>query len=50
MNFGAIPLRNQEMDEKSIDISRMRTLGWREHFSLEEGLAAVIQHEKGASH
>ena len=50
MNFGAIPLRNQEMDEKSIDISRMRTLGWREHISLEEGLAAVIQYEKGASH
>jgi nucleoside-diphosphate-sugar epimerase len=50
LNFGAIPIRNQEMDEEDMDLSAMRALGWREQISLEEGIALVVEYERGLIH
>ncbi len=46
LDFGATPLRDQEMMQSNADTSRLRSLGWSPQISLEEGLAEMIDLEK----
>lgn len=46
LNFGAIPLRKNEVMESSADIGALVSLGWKPEVSLINGLRTVIQSEK----
>ena len=48
--FGAVPMRTYELDESIMDLSPIRALGWSEHVSLDAGLSAVIDFERGLIH
>jgi nucleoside-diphosphate-sugar epimerase len=50
LNFGAIPIRDQEMNEKDMNLSAILALGWREQISLEEGIALIVEHERELIH
>lgn len=45
LDFGAIPTRDGEIDDKVADISSLMNLGWSPQFSLEEGLSKTIKKE-----
>lgn len=46
LEFGAIPYRPNEPMDVSVDVSRLRTLGWRPHTDLREGLRRTIEMER----
>jgi nucleoside-diphosphate-sugar epimerase len=48
--FGAIPPRNHELNESRMDLTSIRALGWEEHVSLDAGLSAVVDFERGLMH
>ena len=50
LRFGAVPQRSHEPIESVMDLSSTLALGWEEHVTLECGLAAVIEYEKGLLH
>lgn len=47
LNFGAIPYRENEVMEVSVDTRAIKNLGWRAVTSLEEGLLKTIDSAKG---
>jgi CDP-paratose synthetase len=46
LNFGAVPYRENEAMETTVNLSKISALGWTPHFSLEEGLAKMIKIEE----
>ena len=46
LNFGGIPLRENEVMESYSDASGIRNLGWEPIFSIEQGLLRTINMEK----
>lgn len=46
LKFGALPYRQNEVMEVSLDISKLETLGWTEQTSLRQGLEQTIAFEK----
>lgn len=46
LNFGAVPLRHNEVMDSQADISGLRSLGWQPQVSLADGLAQMIKEEK----
>lgn len=46
LNFGALPYRENEIMESSVDISALTSLGWSSATSLVDGLTKVINKEK----
>lgn len=46
LNFGALPYRDRETMESSIDAFALRELGWEPRHSLERGLEATISAER----
>lgn len=45
LNFGAIPYRKNEIMNSNIDTSKIRELGWKPRYSIEQGLKAMIEAE-----
>jgi CDP-paratose synthetase len=43
LDFGAIPLRNNEILDPKLDLSRIKSLGWSPKFSTREGLLNTIR-------
>lgn len=46
LNFGAVPLRQNEIMDSQSDISGLQSLGWQPQVSLADGLAQAIKEEK----
>lgn len=46
LDFGALPFRDNEVMDSSVDISAMRALNWNPQISLEEGLKHTVILEK----
>jgi CDP-paratose synthetase len=46
LNFGALPYRNNEVMEVSLDVSKLENLGWKEQTSLQAGLKETIDFER----
>ncbi|RME56266.1 NAD(P)-dependent oxidoreductase [Candidatus Parcubacteria bacterium] len=42
LKFGVIPYRDGEVMHSEADISRLKALGWRPHYTLEQGLEKII--------
>lgn len=45
LNFGAIPYRENEVMDCSVDVSEIKKLGWQCRCSLEQGLEKMIRQE-----
>jgi CDP-paratose synthetase len=45
LNFGALPYRNNEAMEVSVDLSKLEALGWSEQTTLHQGLEQTIAFE-----
>ena len=43
LNFGAIPLRENEVDIMKADINNLKKLGWQPKITLEEGLRKILK-------
>lgn len=46
LNFGALPYREHEVMESTVDLSEIQKLGWRPKYSLDEGLRRTIAMER----
>lgn len=46
LNFGALPFRENEVMDSSVDISAMKALNWAPRISLDEGLLRTVLAEK----
>lgn len=46
LDFGALPYRENEAMEVSLDVSGLEALGWMERVSLRDGLLDVIKHQR----
>jgi len=46
LNFGAVPYRENEAMQTTVDLTEISALGWTPHFSLEEGLSKMISLEQ----
>lgn len=46
LNFGAVPLRRNEIMDLHADISGLQSLGWQPQVSLADGLTQMIKEEK----
>jgi len=46
INFGKIPYRNNELMDCKIDITKLENIGWKQQFTLEEGLKKTINAER----
>lgn len=46
LNFGAIPLRHNEVMESKVDLSNIHSLGWRPKISIKEGLDITLKFER----
>ena len=43
LNFGAIPLRMNEVLESKVDLMPLKSLGWKPKYSFEEGIEKIIK-------
>jgi len=46
LNFGAIPYRENECMNSTVDIEKLKTMGWKHQYSLEQGLLKTVMVEK----
>ena len=46
LNFGALPYRKYETMHSSVDLTRIKELGWKPKESLKEGLLKIIEMEE----
>lgn len=46
LNFGAIPYRQNEVMDSSVDIGKLAALGWKPKYTLEQGLIRTIETER----
>jgi nucleoside-diphosphate-sugar epimerase len=46
LNFGAIPYRENEVMNYSVNTSEISKLGWKCNYTVEEGLKKMIESEK----
>jgi len=46
LKFGALPYRNNEVMEVSLDVSKLESLGWKEQTTLQAGLKEAIDFER----
>jgi nucleoside-diphosphate-sugar epimerase len=46
LNFGALPYRDNEVMESSVDTSHLNRLGWNPQISIDEGLRRTIESER----
>lgn len=47
LNFGALPYRKDEVLNYDVDISGLRTLGWKPKVFIKDGLKKILKIEKG---
>ena len=46
LDFGAVPMRVDELMYSCADTSRLQQLGWISHYSLEQGIHATLKRER----
>ena len=46
LDFGGVPMRNNEVMYSCADVEKLSSLGWKRRFTLKQGLTSMIEGTK----